>query len=104
MSAAATTITRQARAGTQSIDRAAQLLVRIVESNRPTSVTELAATNGLPKSTTLGATGVVAAISVSGQTIRLHEGSSTRSDARSCARRPALSAELGGGEEKRGAA
>jgi IclR family transcriptional regulator, acetate operon repressor len=42
----------EARAGTQSIDRAAQLLVRVVEGDRPTSVTELAETTGLPKSTT----------------------------------------------------
>jgi IclR family transcriptional regulator, acetate operon repressor len=42
----------QARAGTQSIDRAAQLLVQVVESDRPTSVGELAQTTGLPKSTT----------------------------------------------------
>ncbi len=38
--------------GTQSIDRAAQLLVRVVESSRPTSVGALAASSGLPKSTT----------------------------------------------------
>ena len=41
-----------ARTGTQSIDRAAQLLVRVVESGEPTSVGELAETTGLPKSTT----------------------------------------------------
>ncbi len=40
------------RTGTQSIDRAAQLLVRVVESGEPTSVGELAETTGLPKSTT----------------------------------------------------
>ena len=40
------------RKGTQSIDRAAQLLVRVVESGEPTSVGELAETTGLPKSTT----------------------------------------------------
>lgn len=40
------------RSGTQSIDRAAQLLVRVVESGAPTSVGELALTTGLPKSTT----------------------------------------------------
>jgi DNA-binding IclR family transcriptional regulator len=39
-------------AGTQSIDRAAQLLVRVVESARPLAVGELATTTGLPKSTT----------------------------------------------------
>ena len=41
-----------ARTGTQSIDRAAQLLVHVVESEAPTSVGELAETAGLPKSTT----------------------------------------------------
>src|SRR6266498_4169291 len=40
------------RLGTQSIDRAAQLLVRVVESPEPTSVGVLAETTGLPKSTT----------------------------------------------------
>jgi DNA-binding IclR family transcriptional regulator len=38
--------------GTQSIDRAAQLLVRVVESAQPVGVGELASTSGLPKSTT----------------------------------------------------
>jgi DNA-binding IclR family transcriptional regulator len=38
--------------GTQAIDRAAQLLVRVVESSRPLSVGELAERAGLPKSTT----------------------------------------------------
>jgi len=38
--------------GTQSIDRAAQLLVRVVESDEPTSVGELAQSTGLPRSTT----------------------------------------------------
>ncbi len=38
--------------GTQAIDRAAQLLVRVVESSRPLAVGELAETSGLPKSTT----------------------------------------------------
>jgi IclR family transcriptional regulator, acetate operon repressor len=38
--------------GTQSIDRAAQLLVRVVESDQPTSVGQLAESTGLPKSTT----------------------------------------------------
>jgi DNA-binding IclR family transcriptional regulator len=41
-----------AKTGTQAIDRAAQLLVRVVESGEPTSVGELAQTTGLPKSTT----------------------------------------------------
>jgi len=39
-------------AGTQAIDRAAELLVRVVESTGPVGVGELAATSGLPKSTT----------------------------------------------------
>src|SRR5436190_10862633 len=38
--------------GTQAIDRAAQLLVRVVESPRPLGVGELAEGAGLPKSTT----------------------------------------------------
>jgi DNA-binding IclR family transcriptional regulator len=38
--------------GTQAIDRAAQLLVSVVESTRPPSVGELARRSGLPKSTT----------------------------------------------------
>jgi IclR family acetate operon transcriptional repressor len=38
--------------GTQAIDRAAQLLVRVVEAPRPPSVGELAEGAGLPKSTT----------------------------------------------------
>jgi IclR family acetate operon transcriptional repressor len=38
--------------GTQAIDRAAQLLVRVVESAEPQSIGELAQRSGLPKSTT----------------------------------------------------
>ena len=38
--------------GTQSIDRAAQLLVHVVENPGPTSVGTLAERTGLPKSTT----------------------------------------------------
>ena len=38
--------------GTQAIDRAAELLVSIVESGRPLGVGELAEASGLPKSTT----------------------------------------------------
>jgi DNA-binding IclR family transcriptional regulator len=38
--------------GTQAIDRAAQLLVRVVESAQPLGVNELAERSGLPKSTT----------------------------------------------------
>lgn len=40
-----------ARAGTQSIDRAARLLIQVVESEQPATVTELAQATGLPKST-----------------------------------------------------
>ena len=39
-------------AGTQAIDRAAQLLVRVVESPQPLGVNELAERSGLPRSTT----------------------------------------------------
>jgi len=42
---------RIAQTGTQSTDRAAQLLVRVVESPEPLAVGELAAVTGLPKST-----------------------------------------------------
>src|SRR2546430_4254453 len=38
--------------GTQAIERAAELLVRVVESHRPLGVGELATGSGLPKSTT----------------------------------------------------
>jgi DNA-binding IclR family transcriptional regulator len=38
--------------GTQAIDRAAQLLVRVVESVEPPSIGELSSDSGLPKSTT----------------------------------------------------
>src|SRR5918994_5885549 len=38
--------------GTQSIDRAAQLLVHLLETDAPPTVGELAARSGLPKSTT----------------------------------------------------
>ena len=38
--------------GTQAIDRAAELLVRVVESAQPVGVGELSAGSGLPKSTT----------------------------------------------------
>jgi DNA-binding IclR family transcriptional regulator len=38
--------------GTQAIDRAAELLVRVMESGRPVAIGELAAHTGLPKSTT----------------------------------------------------
>src|SRR5947199_6003409 len=41
-----------AEAGTQAIDRAAELLVSVVESSRPLGVGELSASAGLPKSTT----------------------------------------------------
>src|SRR5579885_2239372 len=38
--------------GTQAIDRAAELLVRVVEARTPLGVGELATGSGLPKSTT----------------------------------------------------
>ena len=41
-----------AESGTQAIDRAAELLVRVVESPRPLGVGELSERSGLPKSTT----------------------------------------------------
>jgi DNA-binding IclR family transcriptional regulator len=41
-----------AESGTQAIDRAAELLVSVVESTRPLGVGELAERSGLPKSTT----------------------------------------------------
>ncbi|MER3409555.1 MAG: IclR family transcriptional regulator [Thermoleophilia bacterium] len=40
------------RTGTQSIDRAARLLVRVVEGERPLTVSELAEAEALPRSTT----------------------------------------------------
>lgn len=42
----------ETRTGTQAIDRAAELLVRVVESDDAPSVGELAEASGLPKSTT----------------------------------------------------
>jgi len=56
--------------GTQSIDRAAQLLVRVVESSRPLSVGDLAEGAGLPKSTT---SRLVAALERQGLVQRLGE-------------------------------
>jgi DNA-binding IclR family transcriptional regulator len=41
-----------AQPGTQAIDRAGELLVRVVESARPLAIGELAELTGLPKSTT----------------------------------------------------
>ena len=41
-----------AESGTQAIDRAAELLVSVVESTRPLGIGELAMSSGLPKSTT----------------------------------------------------
>jgi len=38
--------------GTQAVDRAAELLVRVIESDRPQAFTALVAASGLPKSTT----------------------------------------------------
>ena len=56
--------------GTQAIDRAAQLLVRVVESAQPPSVGELAERAGLPKSTT---SRLVAALERQGLVQRLGE-------------------------------
>jgi DNA-binding IclR family transcriptional regulator len=42
----------ETRTGTQSIDRAAELLVHVVESDAPMSVGDLTEASGLPKSTT----------------------------------------------------
>jgi len=41
-----------AQYGTQAVDRAAELLVRVIESDRPRAFTALVAASGLPKSTT----------------------------------------------------
>ena len=41
-----------AETGTQAIDRAAELLVSVVESTRPLGIGELSESAGLPKSTT----------------------------------------------------
>jgi IclR family transcriptional regulator, acetate operon repressor len=59
-----------AASGTQAIDRAAQLLVRVVESAQPPSIGELAARAGLPKSTT---SRLVAALERQGLVQRLGE-------------------------------
>jgi DNA-binding IclR family transcriptional regulator len=56
--------------GTQAIDRAARLLVRVVESPRPIAVGELADGAGLPKSTT---SRLVAALERQGLVQRLGE-------------------------------
>jgi DNA-binding IclR family transcriptional regulator len=56
--------------GTQAIDRAAQLLVRVVEAPQPPSVGELADRAGLPKSTT---SRLVAALERQGLVQRLGE-------------------------------
>lgn len=56
--------------GTQAIDRAAQLLVRVVEAPQPPSVGELAERAGLPKSTT---SRLVAALERQGLVQRLGE-------------------------------
>jgi IclR family acetate operon transcriptional repressor len=45
-------VSQSAKTGTQAIDRAGALLVRVVESPRPLAVGELAELSGLPKSTT----------------------------------------------------
>src|SRR2546423_10095586 len=56
--------------GTQAIDRAAQLLVRVVESADPPSIGELSNDSGLPKSTT---SRLVAALERQGLVQRLAE-------------------------------
>ena len=56
--------------GTQAIDRAAQLLVSVVEASRPPSVGELAVRAGLPKSTT---SRLIAALERQGLVQRLGE-------------------------------
>lgn len=45
-------VAQMAESGTQAIDRAAELLVSVVESTRPLGVGELSTRSGLPKSTT----------------------------------------------------
>jgi IclR family transcriptional regulator, acetate operon repressor len=45
-------VSQHSQPGTQAIDRAGALLVRVVESPRPLAVGELAELSGLPKSTT----------------------------------------------------
>ena len=82
-----------ARTGTKAIDRAAQLLVRVVESRDPETVGELAETTGLPRST---ASRLVAALERQG----LVQRNSLRGDVRpgpvlvSFARRTPPSADL----------
>ncbi|MGZ4372039.1 MAG: IclR family transcriptional regulator [Gaiellaceae bacterium] len=56
--------------GTQAIDRAAELLVRVVESSEPPSIGELSERAGLPKSTT---SRLVGALERSGLIQRLGE-------------------------------
>src|SRR5438105_13356388 len=66
-----------AETGTQAIDRAAQLLVRVVESTQPLGVNELAERSGLPKSTTsrlLGALERQGLVQRTGERGRLHPG------------------------------
>jgi IclR family transcriptional regulator, acetate operon repressor len=41
-----------AQSGTQAVDRAAELLVRVIEADQPQAFTALVAASGLPKSTT----------------------------------------------------
>src|SRR5829696_8813860 len=63
--------TMSVHTGTQSIDRAAQLLVRVVESARPLAVGELATASRLPKSTT---SRLVAALERQGLVQRVTDG------------------------------
>jgi DNA-binding IclR family transcriptional regulator len=56
--------------GTQAIDRAAELLVRVLESGQPLGIGELAARSGLPKSTT---SRLVGALERRGLVQRSHE-------------------------------
>ena len=60
--------------GTQAIDRAAQLLVRVVESTEPPSIGELEVGLSALAAPVLGANGVaIAALSISGPTSRLKQ-------------------------------
>src|SRR5204862_275937 len=118
------TTSEYAQSGTQSIDRAANLLVRVLESTLAPTVGELAVTTDLPKSTTsrlvraleprLGAVAApvfdrgsgeaVAALSISGPTIRLTPARLNELGALLIVQAAGLSARLGHHDAKRGAA